>query len=102
MLILLVFLILVVLIFGASALLYALIGVVSWVIGIIAVLAIAVWGASTFDIDVGIVILAVIFGPILGLLTVSLAAHYAKERNFPANQKTGLKGFLQELKQHQK
>lgn len=97
MLILLVFLILVVLIFGASALLSALIGVVAWVIGVIAVLATAIWGASTYHVDAGVVILGVIFGPILGLFVFAFAGFHIGNRKLPHHQRKTFAEFWKEI-----
>lgn len=67
MLMFLVFLIVLILLFGASAVLSTVLGAIAWVIGLVAVIGFSVWFASTYDVDVGLVIFAVIFGPIAAL-----------------------------------
>lgn len=97
MLLFLVFVIVLILLFGGSAVLGAALGIFGWILGIVAVIGFSVWFATTFDVDVGIVIVSLVFGPLAGLFAVAFVGFHMENRKLPRDKQRTFSEFWEEV-----
>ena len=96
MLVFLVFLIVLILIFGGSAVLSTLLGAVGWILGLLATLVFLVWFSTTYNVAVGTAFLALVAGIPIALLAGIYILFAVENRMKPPNKRKTFAQFWKE------
>lgn len=87
MLIFLVFLIVLILIFGGAAILSAALGILGWIVGAIAFLAFVVWFSTNYSVPVEVLIPGLILGIPAVLFVVAWTLHTVENQKLPPEKR---------------